>query len=285
VALTHHKPRNDLVCHYCSRQYAIPGKCPDCESPELSLMGIGTQRIEQHVQQEFPRARLIRLDLDTTRKRTAYIDAWRRIERGDADIIVGTQMIAKGLHLEQVTLVGVPLADVSLFQPDFRSAERAFSVLTQVAGRAGRGDKPGLVLIQTYVPLHYAIQYAQTHDYRGFYDKEIHVRRVLRFPPHCRLISVLASGPDQEQTAEQIRELARHVRNAAMRANDAVAVLGPAPAPITKINDRYRWRLFLRGKEPRLMRAVLFDALARHAETPGHTKVHMAIDVDPQDLM
>jgi primosomal protein N' (replication factor Y) (superfamily II helicase) len=285
VALTHHKPRNVLVCHYCSRECGVPKRCPECDSAGLSLVGIGTQRIEEHVAELLPEARVIRMDLDTTRRRNAFIDAWRSIEQGEVDIILGTQMIAKGFHLEQVTLVGVPLADVSLFQCDFRSAERAFSMLTQVAGRAGRGEKPGHVLIQTYVPYHYAIQYAQTHDYRGFYDKELQVRRTLRFPPHFRLVSVLASGRNLDQTVEHIRSLARHLQNAAFRTNDAVMVLGPAPAPIGRINDLYRWRLFLRGTDPRQMRQVLRDALARHAELPGKSAVQLVVDVDPQDLM
>ncbi|PKO14249.1 primosomal protein N' [candidate division BRC1 bacterium HGW-BRC1-1] len=285
VTLTHHKPRQMLQCHYCGRDYPIPRKCPACESPELSMVGLGTQRMEETVQQEFPKANVIRMDLDTTRQRNAYIDAWRRIERGDVDVILGTQMIAKGIHLERVTLVGVPLADVSLFQPDFRSAERAFSVLTQVAGRAGRGDKPGQVIIQTYVPHHYAIQFAQNHDYLGFFEKELRVREVLRFPPHYRLISVLGSGTDAPRTAELFKEFARRARNASYAMGDAVMVLGPAPAPIHRIDDEYRWRLLLRGKDHRQLKQVIIKAIKRFEEVPGRTALRLTVDVDPQDLM
>ena len=285
VTLTHHKPRQMLQCHYCGRDYPIPRKCPACESPELSMVGLGTQRMEETVQQEFPNASVIRMDLDTTRQRNAYIDAWRRIERGDVDVILGTQMIAKGIHLERVTLVGVPLADVSLFQPDFRSAERAFSVLTQVAGRAGRGEKPGQVLIQTYVPHHYAIKFAQNHDYLGFFEKELRVREVLRFPPHYRLISVLGSGTDAPRTAELFKEFARRARNACYALGDAVMVLGPAPAPIHRIDDEYRWRLLLRGKDHRLLKQIIIKAMKRFEEVPGRTALRLTVDVDPQDLM
>lgn len=285
VALTHHKPRNNLMCHYCGRVYSLPSRCPGCESAELSMIGIGTQRVEETVSAEFPQARVIRMDLDTTRRRNAFLEAWRKIESGQVDVILGTQMIAKGIHLEQVTVVGVPLADVSLFQPDFRAAERAFAVLTQVAGRAGRGEKPGTVYIQTYVPHHYAIGFARTHDYRGFYDKEIRVRQVLRFPPHYRLIGVLAVGPDAESTAEKMKEFANLLRNVAFRARDAVTVLGPVPAAVAKIKDQWRWRLILRGTEPSLMRQILRDALARYRDLPGHSRVQMLVDVDPQDLL
>lgn len=285
ATLTMHRPKNMLLCHYCGREYVPPKKCPDCENPEMSLLGTGTQRVEEHVQQLFPKARVIRMDLDTTRKRNAFLDAWRRIERGEVDIILGTQMIAKGIHLENVTLVGVPLADVSLFQPDFRAAERAFSVLTQVAGRAGRGDKPGQVILQTYVPHHYAIHFAQTHDYIGFYQKEIRVRQVLRFPPHYRLMGVLATGKDEEDTAGLFKEFSRMLRNAAFRFQDEVMVLGPVPAPIARINDEYRWRVLLRGRDHRLMRDVLQAALDRFAEYPGKSKIQLITDVDPMDLL
>jgi primosomal protein N' (replication factor Y) len=225
------------------------------------------------------------MDLDTMKHRLAFIDAWNRIQKGDVDIILGTQMVAKGFHLEQVNLVGVPLADVSLFQPDFRSAERAFSLLTQVAGRAGRGKRRGKVLIQSYVPYHYAIQYAQTHDYRGFYDKEVRVRQVLRFPPHFRLISVLATGKSVDTTRSVMKSFCDHLRNAAFRHGNAITVLGPAPAPIEKIQDMYRWRVLIRGIDHKLMKLVLQKALDRQSEVPGKSRVRLTIDVDPLDLL
>ncbi len=285
VAMTHHKPRNILMCHYCNRTRPVPTKCPECGLEEINLVGLGTQRIEESVRSLFPDARVIRMDLDTTRQRNAYLDAWRRIESAQVDIILGTQMIAKGFHLEKVTVVGVPLADVSLFQPDFRSAERAFSVLTQVAGRAGRGKLPGKVIIQTYVPHHYAIVHAQTHDYRAFYDKEIRVRQVLRFPPHFRLISVLGIGRDAERTAHLFKEFGRLARSAAYARGDKVTILGPVPAPVARINDEHRWRLLIRASDHRAAREVLARALARYEEVPGRSACTLIVDVDPQDLM
>jgi primosomal protein N' (replication factor Y) len=285
VAMTYHKTGEALICHYCNSRRKRPSACEACGSREVTMIGVGTQRVEEKLQAQYPEYPLIRMDLDTTRHRTAYIEAWRRIERQEVKIILGTQMVAKGLHLENVTVVGVPLADVSLFQPDFRSAERAFSLLTQVAGRAGRGAKPGQVIIQTYVPHHYAIAFAQTHDYRGFYDKEIRVRQVLRFPPHFRLISVLGLGKDSKATAELFREFARRLSNAAFRTNGAVTVLGPAPAPLARIEDHYRWRLLLRGREHRIMKDVLKEALRHYSELPGKSKVLLIVDIDPQDLL
>ena len=285
VSLTYHKPINKLMCHYCNRESAPPAACPTCGHEELTAVGLGTQRLEEEVRHAYPKARVVRLDLDTTRHRTAFIDAWRGIEKGEADIILGTQMIAKGIHLENVTVVGVPLADVSLFQPDFRSAERAFSLLTQVAGRAGRGERPGEVFIQTYVPHHYAVKFAQTHDYKGFFAKEIRVREVLRFPPFHELVSVLATGTDAARTSTLMREFARILRSRAFVSGGKMVVLGPAPAPLGKIDDRYRWRLLLRGPDLARMRAALRQALLAFASVPGKSAVQLTIDVDPQDLL
>lgn len=285
TTLTLHRPKNQLLCHLCGREYVPPKKCPQCEHEELSLLGMGTQRVEEYLQQQFPQARIIRMDLDTTRQRNAFLEAWRCIESGEVDIILGTQMIAKGIHLEQVTLVGVPLADVSLFQPDFRAAERAFSLLTQVAGRAGRGERPGEVILQTYVPHHYAIQFAQNHDYVGFYRKEIRVRQVLRFPPHYKLIAVLGTGKDEADTARLMKEFARIIKRAAMQDSQDLAVLGPVPAPISRIDDRYRWRLLLRSLDHVQMRAVLEKAFSRFEEVPGKSKILLIVDVDPLDLL
>jgi primosomal protein N' (replication factor Y) len=285
VSLTLHKPHNRLVCHYCNRTVATPKVCPQCGEPQLSPVGLGTQRLEEHVAEEFPLARVLRLDLDTMRHRTAFIWAWRAIERGEADILLGTQMIAKGLHIENVTLVGVPLADVSLFQPDFRSAERAFSLLTQVAGRAGRGERPGRVIVQTYVPQHYAIRFAREHDYEGFFEKEERIRRVLRFPPFHLLIAVLAVGTDARRTADLMKEFARILRDVVYRDGNAETVLGPAPAPLARINDLYRWRLLLRGREAPRMRRLIREAIERFDKVKGKSAIQLTVDVDPQDLM
>lgn len=285
VALTHHRVMNKLMCHYCGREYVIPKQCPKCESTELGMIGLGTERLEEIVQQGFPEARVMRLDVDTMKKRDAFLNAWKVLQKGDVDIILGTQMIAKGLHLENVTVVGLPMADGAFYQPDFRATERGFSLMTQVAGRAGRGEKPGRVFLQTYVPDHYAVVFAQAHDYVGFYNKEIRVREVLRFPPHYRLIAVLGTGKKEQETSDLIKEYTRLLKKHAYGHDDRVQVLGPAPAPLSKINDHYRWRVLLRSKEQSLMRQVLARAAADFQDVKGKSTVQVIVDVDPMDLL
>jgi len=285
VSLTHHRVTNKLMCHYCGREYVIPKQCPNCEADDLNMVGLGTERLEEIVQQTFSSARVMRLDLDTTKKRNAFMEMWKVLEAGAVDIILGTQMIAKGLHLENVTVVGLPLADGAFYQPDFRATERAFALMTQVAGRAGRGSKPGRVFLQTYVPHHYAVLYAQSHDYIGFYRKEVRVREVLRFPPFCRLMAVLGIGKKEDETADMIKQFTGLLKNHAHKYDNKVMVLGPAPAPLSKINDQYRWRVLLRSPEQSLMRKVLKQAMDQFQELPGKSHVQLIVDVDPMDLL
>jgi len=288
VLLTYHKWDERLRCHYCGVEQKVPATCPACEKGEMSLVGIGTEKVEEAVAALFPDARLLRIDLDTIGSRTAFIDAWQKISSGQVDIILGTQMIAKGFHLERVTLVGVISADMALYLPDFRSSERTFSILTQVAGRAGRGERRGEVLVQTYVPQHYSIQWAQTHDYKSFYAKEIGFRRVLRFPPFTRAISLIISSKENEAARVQSNNLGTMIRRAirAVAERDPdMKILGPAPSPIAKIRDRYRWRLFLRGQKPTIMRAVLSEGVARFEKIYPKPRVEVVVDVDPQDML
>jgi len=285
VALTHHRVTNKLMCHYCGREYLVPKQCPSCESTELNMIGLGTERLEDIVSQVFSSARVMRLDLDTTKKRNAFLQAWKVLEAGEVDIILGTQMIAKGLHLENVTVVGLPLADGAFYQPDFRATERAFALMTQVAGRAGRGSKPGRVFLQTYVPHHYAVIYAQAHDYLGFYNKEIRVREVLRFPPFYRLFAILGTGKNEEQTSDMVRRFTDLLKSFAYPYGSRVTILGPSPAPLSKINDLYRWRVLMRSKEQSLMRTVLHKALAEFQQVKGRSHVQLIVDVDPVDLL
>lgn len=285
IALTYHKNIKQILCHYCGREYTLPKHCPECETGELLLVGLGTQRLEEIVCDRYPQSEIIRMDLDTTRQKNAFIEAWEKIESGKIDIILGTQMIAKGIHLENVTVVGVPLADVSFYQPDFRAAERGFSLLTQVAGRAGRGKKAGTVYIQTYVPHHYAIQYAKNHDYVGFYQKEIRMREILRFPPFYRLISVLGLSRDQEAGQSLIKDFATILKDIAVRSHVPVTVLGPSPAPLSRINDFYRWRLLIRGVDYHQIRSLYITAVGKFNTLAGKSKLQIIPDVDPIDLM
>jgi primosomal protein N' (replication factor Y) len=273
-----------LTCHFCGHTQGIPRSCPKCQNPEVALLGMGTQRIESTLRDRFPGRRVLRIDADTMKKRTAYLDAWRQIEQGEFDILVGTQVVAKGLHLEGITVVGVPLADGSLFQPDFRSAERAFSLLTQVAGRAGRGTHPGVVYLQTYVPRHYALQFAQTHDYLGFYEREIQIRESLRFPPLFHLVTLLLSGPDASLVKEAARAVAWHLREASHRGGDQFQVLGPAPAPLTRLQDHWRWRIIVRTPDHELVHDSVVRAVEAHRAGEHRNAVDVQIDADPYDL-
>ncbi|MGC8841371.1 MAG: replication restart helicase PriA [Candidatus Sumerlaeaceae bacterium] len=285
VALTYHKVGDRLICHYCGHMLRRPTRCPYCDTTELSMVGVGTQRIEEELARLFPHKKVLRIDLDTMRRRTAHIEAWEQISRREVDIIVGTQMIARGIHLEGIALVVVPLADVSLFQPDFRAAERAFSLLTQVAGRAGRGDSPGKVIIQTYVPDHYAIQFARNHDFVGFYEKEIRIRKILRFPPYHRLVGFLGMGNNPEITEELFKQFIIILKDIAYPLRDRVTVLGPTPAPLQRLEGQYRWRALLRGEAGSKMRQITRQALKEFSKQRGHSRIQIIVDVDPYDLL
>jgi primosomal protein N' (replication factor Y) len=288
VVMTWHKSIGSLMCHFCGEQQPKPGKCPECDTPDPAPMGAGTQRIEEDVQSAFPEARVLRIDLDTTRGKHGFLRLWEQIERGDADILLGTQMISKGLHLERVTLVGVVSADHSLFLPDFRASERAFAQLTQVAGRAGRmADRGGEVIIQTFVPHHYAIQRAIRHDIEGFWQRELHMRNMLRFPPHWRLLLLRLSGEDGEKVRSRAARLGsllkeRHFKNQDYR---RLSILGPVPCPIERLQDKLRWQIIIRGQSPRRMRRLVLEALEAASKDKGRTGVNITLDMDPLDLL
>jgi primosomal protein N' (replication factor Y) len=250
-------------------------------------MGFGTERIEDALAAEFPKARLLRIDLDTTRGKDAFLVHWRKIMAGEVDIILGTQMIAKGLDLPDVTLVGVISADQTLFLPDFRASERAFQLMTQVAGRAGRGDRPGEVLIQTYVPHHWALRFALEHNFEGFYEKEMHIRRVLRFPPAQRMVSLLFSGAREAEVAAAAKQMGSVARTLTHleEFHGSLGVVGPAPAPLARLSDRWRYRLLLRSESAKTLHAALALAREEFGRQATPRGVQLAIDVDPIDLM
>jgi primosomal protein N' (replication factor Y) len=232
-----------------------------------------------------PTARVARLDRDTTVKRGSQEELIRRWEKGQIDILVGTQMITKGHDVSGVTLVGALLADLSLNLPDFRASERTYQLLSQVAGRSGRGDIPGLVLIQTYAPDHYAIQYLLKHDYKGFFDTESEYRRALNYPPFSRLISLRFDGPKMEEVEKQAKALTHRLRGLqASKPNyrEEIEMLGPAPAPIEKLRNRYRWQLLLKCKQS----STLLE-FANHARNlgPSTRSVRLHIDVDPYSML
>lgn len=273
-----------LRCHFCARQWPVPNICPGCGSPGLMAVGSGTQRLEEDLRGLFPAAKLLRMDADTAGGRRAFLDAWQRMVSGDAQIILGTQMIAKGLHLERVTLVGVLLCDVGLFVPDFRADERTFALLSQVAGRSGRVS-PGEVLFQTFMPSHPAIQLAMRHDYETFFELELKRRTVQRFPPMQRLASLTLTDLEESrarQGAETLSGVLR--RHVAAGAFPGSGVRGPLPAPIRRLAGRYRYRILVRAERPAELNALLRAAIADRLWKIAGTS-RLAVDVDPSDLL
>lgn len=280
VSLTLHQP-GDLRCHYCDAHKKMPSSCPQCGSVYLRPFGGGTQRVEEELKKAFPHVRAVRMDVDTTRRKGAHQQIYEAFSQGRYDVLIGTQMIAKGLHFPSVSFVGVVSADTGLHFPDYRAAERTFQLLTQVAGRAGRGDTKGFVTIQTYAPDHYAIIAAQNHDYEGFFRRELDYRKSAFYPPFSTLIRCLWSGEDEDQVRTAAMEgghfLSSHV------IDTGIQILGPSPAPISRLKDRFRWHLLLRGDEEETI--ALARLLKETTDKKGASSVRLAIDVDPMNLL
>ncbi|MGH7504455.1 MAG: replication restart helicase PriA, partial [Longimicrobiales bacterium] len=284
--LTFHRARRRLVCHYCLHEEPTPAHCAACGSGDLSFRGAGTEQVEREVGETFPSARIARMDVDTTSARWAHLDILSRVERREIDILLGTQMIAKGLDFPNVTLVGVINADVAMNLPDFRASERTFQLLTQVAGRAGRGPLGGDVLIQTALPGHYAIRCALQHDYDAFAERELNERIEPGYPPHTRLANVVLSGTDGDEVQRAAINAGDHVRAlvARARASDAISLTGPAPCPIDRIRGRFRWHFLLRGRRARALGAALRQ-LQHYTVSPGSADLRIVIDRDPVTLL
>jgi len=282
ISMTYHRMTNRLVCHHCRQEAPAPARCPRCGSDDLSFRGLGTEQVEKVVSEMFPRARIARMDVDTTSGKWSHHEILGRVERGEVDILLGTQMIAKGLDFPRVTLVGVVNADVGIHLPDFRASERTFQLLSQVAGRAGRGPLGGEVVIQTSLPDHYAIQSVLDHDYETFARRELKERGSPAYPPLVRLVNVVISSPDAEDAALNAEAGVRWLRGNMPR-NGSVELVGPAPAPIERLHRRWRWHFMLRSASPKalgdLSRALLDGFSLRGPD------VRMAIDRDPTALL
>ncbi|MBI5838225.1 MAG: primosomal protein N' [Candidatus Eisenbacteria bacterium] len=281
VSLTLHRQPPGLRCHYCGRREPAPEVCPKCSGPDLKLAGAGTQRVETELERLFPGVPLVRMDLDTTRGRTSHRDLLQAFEERRASILLGTQMVAKGHDFPGVTLVGVVSADVGLYLPDFRASERTFQLLTQVAGRAGRGDQPGTVVVQTYFPEHPAVTAAARHDSVGFASAELEERREFHYPPAVRMVSLRLGGPDEAAVRAAAGDLA--ARAARHPHAGAVERLGPAPAAIPRIRNRYRYQLLLRSADLRALRAMTLD-LAPGVASRGRA-VRLEVDIDPVETL
>ncbi len=280
VALTFHQGEQEVLCHYCNFHMFIPKLCGQCGNPLFKFSGIGTEKVESEVARLFPKARIARLDTDTARKKGAHEQILSRFRAREIDILVGTQMIAKGFDFQHVTLVGIVNADTGLLLPDFRSGERTFQLLTQMAGRTGRGKERGNVLIQTYSPTHYTIQFAAKHDYSGFFAEEIERRKSLQYPPFTKLINIIFRGKKEQAVREQVllfRNLLKE-RNQ----DSTVELIGPAPLPLYKLRGHFRWHLMIRGPKVEVMRQIVRGGLENFKRKAG---VYLAVDVDPVTIL
>ena len=282
VTMTYHQSDERLKCHYCGDTQRIPAACPDCGEQGLKYGGSGTQKVQDEITRAFPDTPLIRMDQDTTRLKGAHHRLLEQFRQRNASILLGTQMVSKGLDFPDVTLVGVISADIGLWMPDFRAAERTFQLLTQVAGRTGRGSQPGEVVIQTYQPEHPVVQAARNHDVATFARAELAEREELGNPPFGKLVQCLLKGTDQDKTiaaAEQIGNIARRLAPA------NVEVLGPTEAPLARIKNHWRQHVLLKGASGGSLRTVARELKLRYVKLPHARNVHLAVDVDPMTLL
>jgi primosomal protein N' (replication factor Y) len=282
VTLTYHRSERVIICHYCDHREAAPTKCPNCQGKYIYYVGEGTQQIEEQLKKLFPTLRIARIDRDTSSRRAAFENSLLDFGKGKIDMLVGTQILAKGHDFPNVTLVGVISVDAGMALPDFRAAERTFQLLTQVAGRAGRGDRGGKVLIQTYHPYHYALRHAGAQDYAGFYEEEMRHRQNHSYPPFVALASLLVHGVD----IVRVRADAIEVRKELDRANaERVArVLGPAPAPLPRLRGEYRFQLLIKCGNRRELRRIIDDALKSLSERKINLR-SINVEIDPVSMM
>lgn len=282
VTLTYHRHDKVIVCHYCNHREAAPSQCPNCNGKFIYYVGEGTQQIEEKLSKLFPTLRLARVDRDTTARRGTFEKSLLEFSEGKIDMLVGTQILAKGHDFPNVTLVGVVSVDAGLALPDFRAAERTFQLLTQVAGRAGRGDLAGKVLIQTYHPYHYALRHASLQDYAGFYQEEIRHRQNHTYPPFVALASLMVHGTDASRTRVEAVELRKALDQA--NKNRATRILGPAPAPLSKLKGEYRMQMLLKSRNRRQLRALIDEALKSLDEREVRRR-SINVEIDPVSIM
>ena len=281
ISMTHHKQRNRLECHYCGSLKPIPKQCPKCQSKYVYFFGEGSEHLEERLRKEFPGARIARLDRDTARTKRQYQETLGAFAGGALDILVGTQMLAKGHDFQRVTLVGVISADSSLSLPDFRAAERTFQLLTQVAGRAGRGELAGQVLIQTYYPEHYAIQDAVKQDYPAFYERETQFRRAMAYPPFTSLANVIVRDADLEKAIRWARQLSEYF---SPHDGKGLRILGPAAAPLAKLKREHRFQFLLKSPKRSLLAKILGGAMT-YLDLKEIPETAVLVDMDPLNLM
>lgn len=244
VSMTYHISDNSMTCHYCGKKQMVPKVCPKCGSKYVKYFGLGTERVEEEIKKLYNNVKTIRMDYDTTREKDSYENIYNSFKAGEADVLIGTQMIAKGFDFRNVTLVGIIAADLSLNLPDYRSSERTYQLITQVSGRSGRGDKEGRVIVQTYTPEHYSIETAASDDYDKFYQEEIKLRYSMNYPPFSDILLINFSSKDEKEVIDNINKLYQLLN----RKKYDLEILGPSPSGISKIKDNYRWRIILKGQ-------------------------------------
>jgi primosomal protein N' (replication factor Y) len=280
VTLTWHRRDRRLLCHYCNYAQRVPEKCPKCDSEHIYFLGTGSEKVEEELHREFPSARIARLDRDTVTGKRQYEHILNGFRDHNYDVLVGTQMIAKGHDIPNVTLVGVVSGDVGLGMPDFRAAERTFQLLTQVAGRAGRGSLPGTVLIQTINPDHYAIRMAAAQDYQAFYEKELQFRRMMQYPPFSAMANLLVRAEKQEEALRMSGELGRHLSPPP----EGVRMMGPAEAPVPRLKAEFRYQMLIKASSRKTLNELLRRAIA-YARERKWPATSLVVDVDPLSLL
>lgn len=281
ISMTYHK-NGLLVCHYCGNTKREPKKCPKCDSKYVKFFGAGTQRVEEEVRKYFKNARVLRMDVDTTREKDSYEKIYNTFKEGKADILIGTQMISKGLDFKNVTLVGILAADMSINIPDYRAAERTFQIITQVAGRAGRGNVQGNVIIQTYTPEHYSLQYAVNYDYEGFYEKEFTVRALMKYPPFGKILLINATSKKEDLLKGFMHKISNVIKPLVEMAEE-VDILGPIPCMISKVKENYRWQIVIKGEFnsefAKKIKELLYDE-----NKNVYNDIRISMDINPNNL-
>ncbi|MGG4198255.1 primosomal protein N' [Peribacillus frigoritolerans] len=282
ISLTYHRFNDIMKCHYCGFEEGMPSNCPECESEHIRFFGTGTQKVEEELAKILPEARVIRMDVDTTSKKGSHERLLNAFGEGKADILLGTQMIAKGLDFPNITLVGVLSADTMLHLPDFRSSEKTFQLLTQVSGRAGRHQLPGEVVIQTYTPEHYSIELSALQDYDAFYEREMYLRRQSHYPPYYYVVLITVSHEDLMKTVSVTEKITNYLGS---RLNRDSVVLGPVASPISRINNRYRYQCLIKYKREPDLNQHLRTLLEHYQKETAQNHLQISIDLNPQIMM
>ena len=285
ITLTYHKVENKLKCHYCGEEYQIPRECPQCGSKNIKYIGAGTQKLEEQIKEMFPMASTIRMDIDTVSKKNSHESILDKFRQENINILIGTQMVVKGHHFPNVTLVGAIFADTSLNIGDFRANERTFQTLTQVAGRAGRGNDEGRVIIQTFNPENYAIQYSKTQNYDLFYSTEIGIRKQLKYPPFCDIIAIALTGNNEKNLVTFSKNIHMYLRDRVIKEKFGVLLYSPVQCPIYKIKDKYRMRILIKCLYDDRMHKLLNDMLEKFEKESKKFGSKVIIQVNPNNML